>query len=298
MTKTLFDIWRSMRPWQWTKNAFVLAPLIFAQRASDPQSLSLGLAAAGLFCLISGSNYINNDLLDLEQDRRHPEKNSRPLARGTIKPATALAASVIIAGVALALSFGLNTRFGLIVTAYLLLGVLYSKYLKHVVIIDVMTIAGFFVLRVAGGAAAVEVGVSQWLFLCTILLALFIGFGKRRHELVMLEEEAGEHREILDEYSPYFLDQMMSVVTASTVVAYSFYTISPEVAVKLGTPWLFVTIPFVLYGIFRYLYLIHQKEEGGSPSAILVNDKPLLINVLLWMITVVSLLYLSPRGGS
>ena len=143
---------------------------------------------------------LEDDLLDLEQDRRHPEKNSRPLARGTIKPATALAASVIIAGVALALSFGLNTRFGLIVTAYFLLGMLYSKYLKHVVIIDVMTIAGFFVLRVAGGAAAVEVGVSQWLFLCTVLLALFIGFGKRRHELVMLEEEAGEHREILDEY--------------------------------------------------------------------------------------------------
>jgi 4-hydroxybenzoate polyprenyltransferase len=276
---------------QWTKNAVVLAPLIFAQKASDPELLILGLLATLLFCLISGSNYIVNDLMDRNQDRNHPVKSSRPIIRGSLRPAAALTAFLIIAAASLALSFAINTRFGWIALSYMLLGIVYSLFLKKIVIIDVMTIAGLFVLRVAGGAAAVQVGVSHWLFLCTILLALFLGFGKRRHELVLLDDKAGEHREILKEYSPYFLDQMMSVVTASTVITYSFYTISPEVVEKLGTPRLYLTIPFVLYGIFRYLYLIHQKEEGGSPSSILVSDKPLLINVLLWIITVMGMLY-------
>jgi 4-hydroxybenzoate polyprenyltransferase len=282
-----------MRPKQWTKNAVVLAPVIFARKAGDESSLVTGLAAVLIFSLTAGATYIVNDLRDLAKDRQHPTKSRRPIVSGAISPSAALAAAVGVFLLSLAGALLIRPAFAGYVAAYALLSLLYSLVLKRVVIIDVMTIAAGFVLRVEAGASAVGVGVSQWLFLCTILLALFLGFGKRRHELVLLEGRADTHREILREYSPYFLDQMIGVVTASTVIAYSLYTLSPEVASKLGTTRLYLTIPFVLYGIFRYLYLIHQREEGGSPSTLLLNDRPLLVTVLLWIAAVIGLLYLS-----
>jgi 4-hydroxybenzoate polyprenyltransferase len=232
-----------------------------------------------------------NDLLDREHDRCHPVKSRRPIVSGLLPVPAAVTAAALILGAAMVGGFRLGTAFGGILLSYVALSILYSLVLKHLVIIDVMTIAACFVIRVAGGAAAVDAQVSHWLFVCTILLALFLGFGKRRHELVLLDAKAGHHRGILREYSPYFLDQMMAVVTSCTVVAYSLYTISPEVAGRLGTDKLPYTIPFVLYGIFRYLYLIHQREEGGSPSAILLADKPLLVNILLWGAAVIAILY-------
>ncbi len=287
----LHHIWRSMRPRQWTKNAVVLAPLVFARKFMDAPALFQGLAAVVLFCLASSATYLMNDLLDREKDRTHPVKCRRPIACRALAPGTAAAAAFLLGAIALLAAFLLNPWFGCAVLAYYALQVLYSTVLKQMVILDVMAIAMGFVLRVEGGAFAVNARVSNWLFLCTVLLALFLGFGKRRHELVLLDDRASDHREILREYSPYFLDQMMAVVTASTVVAYSLYTISPEVTGKLGTPYLYLTIPFVLYGIFRYLYLIHQRELGGSPSAILLNDRPLLVNIILWGLTVIVMLY-------
>lgn len=293
---TLYHIWRSMRPRQWVKNTVVLAPLIFSRKFSEPHMFAQSIYAAVLFCMASSCTYIINDLLDRKNDRRHPEKSQRPIISGSLAPGIALLAALILAVSSLSLSFLLGPDFGLLILVYLVvLGIGYSLILKKIVIVDVMTIAVGFVLRVAGGAVVIDAHISSWLFLCTVLLALFLGFGKRRHELILLDNHAQEHREILKEYSPYFLDQMMSVVTASTVIAYALYAISPEVAEKLGTPYLYLTIPFVLYGIFRYLYLIHQKEEGGSPSAILFNDKPLLLNILFWAAAVIAMLYFGNR---
>jgi 4-hydroxybenzoate polyprenyltransferase len=293
--RTLSLIWKSMRPKQWTKNLVVFAPVIFAHKASDAALLLIAAGAFTIFCVLASCTYLINDILDRKQDRTHPVKSRRPIISGELSPAAAIFAAAVMACAALVLSFLLNRPFGFAAAGYLALGLSYSLFLKHFVIIDVMTIAMGFVLRVVAGAAAVCVPASSWLFLCTILLALFLGFGKRRHELILLDDRATHHRAILREYSPYFLDQMMAVVTASTVVSYSLYAISPEVESKLGTPYLYLTIPFVLYGIFRYLYLIHQKDEGGSPSSILLNDKPLLLDIVLWAITVVVILYVGAR---
>ena len=289
--KTLINIWMTMRPWQWTKNVVIFVPIIFAQKAYNTTLLVHALFAFVLFCGASSCIYIANDLLDRDNDRIHPVKGRRPIASGDLAPGIAVSVLVVMLVAVVALSFCVNQKFGLTLMGYVVLNLAYSAVLKHYVIIDVMTIALGFVLRVMAGAVAVGVPASSWLFLCTILLALFLGFGKRRHELVLLDTQAHAHRAILQEYSPYYLDQMIAVVTASTVVAYSLYAISPEVEKKLGTPYLYLTIPFVLYGIFRYLYLIHQKEKGGSPSSLLFNDKPLLINIVLWAATAVMILY-------
>ncbi len=244
-----------------------------------------------LFCLLSSSVYILNDVLDVESDRKHPLKSNRPIARGDIRISTAIILFVILAIISLGLSFWLSPAFALIALGYFILNLLYSLYLKHVVIIDVMCLALGFVLRAVAGAVVIDVVISTWLIVCTTLLALFMGFGKRRHELMLLENQATEHRKILSEYSLYFLDQMISVVTASTVIAYAFYTLSPEVESKLGTTHMDLTIPFVLYGVFRYLYLIHRKEGGGSPTQMFLNDKPILVNIILWLISVVLIVY-------
>jgi 4-hydroxybenzoate polyprenyltransferase len=287
----LTNIWISMRPGQWTKNLALFAPIVFAQKAFDPVLLGRAIEAFVLFCATSSCIYMVNDLFDKTRDTNHPVKGRRPIASGALSPTAAATAVVLIAAPVTVLSFCLNLKFGLALLGYAALNLAYSAVLKHFVIIDVMTIAMGFVLRVVAGAVAISVPASSWLFLCTILLALFLGFGKRRHELVILDRGASAHRAILREYSPYFLDQMISVVTASTVVAYSLYATSSEVEKKLGTPYLYLTIPYVLYGVFRYLYLIHQKEEGGSPSSLLANDRPLLINILLWAATAMVVLY-------
>jgi len=280
-----------MRPKQWTKNVFVFAALVFDRKLTDPLLFTKTIVAFILLCLISSTVYLINDLVDIEKDRQHPRKRQRPLPSGQLKPGVAIAAAVVIPAVCLPLSLLLDFYFGLIVTGYLLVMIAYSFWLKNIVIMDVLTIASGFVLRVAAGVPMVQVErFSPWLYVCTTLLALFIGFGKRRHELFLLQTNANNHRAVLNDYNRAFLDEMMGVVTASTVMAYSLYTFSAE-----GLPpnhAMMLTIPFVLYGIFRYLYLIHVREEGGTPEEIILRDKPLLADVLLWGLAVVVILYL------
>jgi 4-hydroxybenzoate polyprenyltransferase len=281
----------SLRPEQWTKNLFVFSALIFGLRLTDPRAVAVVTAAFVVFCALSGVVYLINDVADRESDAEHPVKAKRPIASGALRPSTAAAAAVLLAGPALVGAFLLRPTFGIVAVAYLLLMVLYSGPLKHVVIIDVLAISIGFVLRVFGGAVVIDVPVSQWLLVCTILLALFLALSKRRHELVLLADAAKGHRRILQEYSPYLLDQMIGVVTASTLMAYMLYAASPETAQRFGTSLLGLTIPFPLYGIFRYLYLVHQKEGGGSPSEMLLTDRPLLLCVALWGIAVALIIY-------
>jgi len=281
----------SVRPGQWTKNLLVFAGLLFGRRLFNPTAFLDAIIAFVVFCALSGAVYLINDVLDRDSDRRHPLKARRPVASGALAVSTACWAAAVLIGAALAVAFSLNIRFGAIATTYVVLLALYSAGLKHIVIIDVLTIAIGFVLRAMAGAAAVDVEISHWLLVCTILLALFVALAKRRHELTVLADRATSHRPILGEYSPYLLDQMIAVVTASTLIAYVFYTISPETQQKFGTPWLGLTIPFPLYGIFRYLYLVHQREEGGSPADLLIVDRPLLVCVALWAVAVVLIIY-------
>jgi len=283
---------KSMRPGQWVKNTLVFAPLIFAMRVSDPEAVVRVALTFVLFCLLAGGVYLINDVLDRDRDREHPLKKERPVASGALPARTAAAAGTAAVFLAIAASLFLSLGTALTLAGYLALNFAYSRHLKNLVIIDVMAIAAGFLLRVVAGAQAIPVSVSFWLLLCTGLLALFLAFGKRRHELLLLEADASTHRPILDEYSPYFLDQMIGVASTSTVIAYALYTISPDVQEKLGTSWLSLTIPFVLYGIFRYLYLIHQKDQGGDPTETILTDPPLLVNILLWVVAVLLLLSL------
>ena len=282
---------RSLRPSQWTKNLIVFAGLIFGQRLLDPGAVGNALIAFAVFCALSSVVYLINDVADRAADRQHPTKRFRPIASGALGVPVALGFAGLLTITALAVAYWLRLEFGFVATAYVALLALYSGPLKHVVIIDVLTIAIGFVLRAAAGALAVEVEIGHWLLIATVLLALFLALSKRRHELVLLGEGATSHRRILQEYSPYLLDQMISVVTASTLVAYALATVSPETIVKFGTNKLGLTLPFPLYGIFRYLYLVHQKEGGGSPSDMLLNDRPLLACVALWAIAVALIIY-------
>ena len=281
----------SLRPEQWTKNLFVFAALIFGQRLDSPRDVLLVSGAFAVFCALSGVVYLVNDVVDRHTDASHPVKARRPVASGALGPQTAVAAALAIGVPALAAAWWLRPSFGLVAAAYLALMALYSGPLKHVVIIDVLAIAVGFVLRVFAGAVVIAVPVSHWLLVCTILLALFLALSKRRHELVLLADAATGHRRILQEYSPYLLDQMIGVVTASTLMAYMLYATSPETAERFGTSLLGLTIPFPLYGIFRYLYLVHHKEGGGSPSELLLTDRPLLLCVALWGVTVALIIY-------
>lgn len=281
----------SLRPGQWTKNLFVFAALIFGRRLFDPAAAGLAVAAFIVFCGLSSAIYLVNDVVDREGDRRHPFKARRPIASGALAPSIALGAAAPLAIAGLLAAFWLRPAFAAAAATYLALLGLYSGPFKHVVIIDVLTIAAGFVLRAAAGAVVIDVPISDWLLVCTTLLALFLALSKRRHELVLLADGATEHRPILGEYSPYLLDQMIGVVTASTLIAYVFYAISPETAERFGTNLLGLTIPFPLYGIFRYLYLVHQKEGGGSPAEMLVTDRPLLVCVALWGLAVTLIIY-------
>ncbi len=287
----LVKILKSMRPYQWTKNLFVFAPLIFSQNIFNAPYLLKTILAFGIFCILSGAVYIWNDLRDIETDKLHPVKSLRPLASGRLSKTSAATAFVFISLAGLGCALLLNLNFFILALIYVLLQVLYSVRLKHVVILDVLLIAAGFLLRVSAGGVVILVDISEWILICTFLLALFIALSKRRHELVFLEEDASHHRPILEEYSPYLLDQMISVVTASTVVAYCLYTISDETVAKFGSSRLIYTVPFVLYGIFRYLYLIHKKGEGGSPEFLILKDKPFLAGILLWIASVVIILY-------
>ena len=281
-----------MRPRQWAKNGFVFAALIFSQNLFHLDYFLRTLWAFLLFCALSGAVYIINDIFDREKDKQHPGKSLRPIASGKLSIREATLWSITITIFSLIMSFYVSFWFGVVACAYFALNMAYSAMLKKIVIIDVMSIAFGFLLRAVAGAVVIGVAISTWLILCTILIALFLGFCKRRQELFIYKEEAAAHREILSEYSQAFIDQMIAVVTASTVIAYSFYAMSPDVMEKLGTAHLNFTIPFVLYGIFRYLYLVLQKGGGDNPTRLVLEDKPLLINILLWGITVVVILYI------
>jgi 4-hydroxybenzoate polyprenyltransferase len=283
----------SLRPHQWTKNLFVLAPLAFSKHLFDPDAALRAAVAFAVFCALSGAAYLVNDLADVESDRLHPQKRRRPLASGALGVAAArhLATLLLVAG--LAAAWALGRGFLLCGLGYLALNLLYSFALKHVVILDVLTIAIGFDIRAIAGAVAIQVVFSDWLLVCTILLALFLALAKRRHELVMLADAAG-HRRALAEYSPYLLDQMIGVVTASCLTSYAFYTLAPETVEKYRTNHLALTIPIVIYGIFRYLYLVHRKEQGGSPSDLLLTDRPLLAAVAAWAVAVVLIVYAAP----
>ena len=285
------NLLQSIRPSQWTKNLLVFAGLIFGEKLRDPRAVEEAVMAFVVFCLLSGAVYLINDVLDREVDRLHPLKKHRPVASGAVSPVAALTAAALLVVASLGIAFAINTTFGLVAASYLVLLVLYSASFKHLVILDVLTLAGGFVLRAYAGAVAINVAFSHWLLLLTLLLALFLSLSKRRAELVTLAEGAVGHRPSLAEYSPYLLDQMIAVVTASTLLAYAFYTISAETVQKFHTDRLLFTVPFPLYGIFRYLYLVHQRDGGGNPSEMLLTDRPLLICVALWGVAVIVILY-------
>ncbi len=280
---------KAMRPRQWTKNGIVFLALVFSiderYQLDDPGSwlpkLLATLVAVACFAMVSSADYLVNDIRDIESDRQHPRKRLRPIPAGqlSVGAAWAWAAALAIGGNAAA--FALNWHVGLVILGYMLLMLAYSYVLKHMVLIDLMVIAAGFVLRAMTGALAIDVPISPWLYVMTALGALFIGINKRRAEIELLQDGAGSHRKILDEYSPELLDQMASTVTASVIMAYGLYTFTAD-----GLPEnhaMMLTIPFVLYGIFRYLYLVHTKKEGGSPEEVLLRDVPILLTVVGWV---------------
>jgi 4-hydroxybenzoate polyprenyltransferase len=283
----------SLRPQQWVKNLFVFAALIFGRRLFSP-SVWPALAAFAIFCALSGAIYLVNDVADREKDRLHPRKRERPIASGQLSARAALLAGVGLGAAGLVAAARLSAPFALTAVAYVVLLTAYSAWLKHVVIVDVLVVAIGFVLRAAAGALAIDVEISGWLLICTILVALFLALGKRRNEYLALEGDAARHRPILAEYSAALLDQMIAVVTASTVTAYALYTMSPETVAKFHTHLLPATLPFVLYGIFRYLYLLYRKALGGNPSEVFLSDPALLVNSALWIAAVLVIIYALP----
>lgn len=286
----IIGLLKSLRPNQWTKNAFIFAALIFDVKLFQLEPLLKTTIGFVLLCAISGTVYLINDLVDIDKDRQHPTKKYRPIPSGQVPFKVALTAAILIPALALPLSFMLNFYFGIIITAYLLLQIAYSFKLKNIVIVDVLTIAAGFVLRVAAGVALVEAArFSPWLYVFTVLLALFLGLGKRREELALLKEQAANARTILNEYNLPFLDEMMAVVTAGTVMTYSFYTFSaPNLP---ANHMMMLTIPFVIYGIFRYLYVIHVQGNGGAPDEVLLTDRPLQVSIALFGLSVIIILY-------
>jgi 4-hydroxybenzoate polyprenyltransferase len=284
-------LFKTLRPKQWTKNGFIFAALVFDEKLFQLEPLLRTIAGFILLCFISGTVYLINDLVDVEKDRQHPTKRNRPIAAGQVPYNVAVFTAILLPIITLPLSFTLDATFGLIVTAYLLLQTTYSFMLKNVVIIDVLTIAAGFVLRVAAGVPLVDAErFSPWLYVFTVLLALFLGLGKRRQELVLLKGQAGNTRSILNQYNLPFLDSMMSMVTTGTVITYAFYTFSapnlPENHLMM------LTVPFVIYGIFRYLFVIHVQGNGGAPDEVLLTDRPLQVNIVLFGLAVLTVLYI------
>jgi 4-hydroxybenzoate polyprenyltransferase len=288
MLRALF---KSMRPKQWVKNGFIFAALAFDQQLLNLYPLLCTVVGFLLLCLGASAVYLVNDVADLERDRKHPLKKLRPIPAGELPISTALTTAAFLFAGTLIVGFILNRTFGFILLSYLVINLLYSFRLKHIPILDVLLIATGFVLRVGAGVALITVErFSPWLYMCTTLLALFIGFGKRRAEIVLLAEEANEHRRVLDGYTTPFLDQLIVIVSSATIMAYSLYTFSAE---NLPANHLMMlTIPFVIYGIFRYLYLINVEGAGGAPEELVLTDRPLMAAVVLWAVSAVGVLYL------
>lgn len=287
---------KTMRPRQWTKNAFVLAAVVFDRQLSltNFEPLLRSLIGFTLFCFLSSAVYILNDIADVEADRMHPRKRNRPIASGKLPVSVATAAAIILLIFTFAVAYLLSIEFLLVCLAYFLVNIAYSKVLKHIPLIDVLIIALGFVLRVGGGVALIHVErFSPWLYVVTTLFALYIGFGKRRAELTLLEEDAQSHRRVLDGYNLPLLDQLITIVSSTTILAYSLYTFSAPNMPTNHT--MMLSIPFVLYGIFRYLYLIQIKHEGGAPEELLLLDRPLQATILLWGISIILIVYILPH---
>ncbi len=272
-----------MRPEQWLKNGFVLAPIVFSGLVGDPDAWLRTILAVLAFCAASSAVYLVNDVIDREADRAHPIKRNRAIASGEVSVTTALVVAVFLLAAAGVISVWLGGWFPAVLAAYVSLVLLYSALLKRAVFLDVMVVAAGFVLRVVGGAVAIDVPVSRWILVVTYLLALYLALGKRRSELVLLGAEADNHRAVLGHYTLPMVDQAISVVLGATVVAYALYTVAPETVAKVGSEGLLATVPIVLYGLFRYLYLLHRHELGGSPTKALLTDRPLLVCVVVWL---------------
>jgi len=289
MLKYLF---KAMRPRQWTKNVFILAAIVFDRQLFKIVSLERTIAAFIIFCLLSSSVYLFNDVMDIEADRNHPTKKNRPIAAGKVSPKTAIITSTVLVIISLVGAYLLSTGLFAVALIYFVVNLAYSKWLKHVPILDVLVLASCYVLRVAAGVSVIQVErFSPWLYVVTTLFALYIGFGKRRAELMVLVPENGQsHRKVLSGYSLEFVDQLITIVSSTTIIAYSLYTFSAPNLPDNHT--MMLTIPFVLYGIFRYLSLMQIKKMGGEPEEILLKDRPLQIDILLWAISVMVIFYL------
>ena len=274
---------RSMRPEQWLKNGFVLAPIVFSGLVGDSNAWLRTILAVIAFCAASSAVYLVNDVIDREADRQHPVKQNRPIASGEVSVSTAVVVAVVLVAAAIAISMWLGGWFPTILIAYVVLVLLYSAVLKRAVFLDVLVVAAGFVLRVVGGAVAIDVPVSHWILVVAYLLALYLALGKRRSELALLGGDAGNHRLVLGHYTLPMVDQAISVVLGATVVAYALYTVAPDTVAKVGSVGLLATVPIVLYGLFRYLYLLHRHELGGSPTKALLTDRPLLVCVVVWL---------------
>jgi 4-hydroxybenzoate polyprenyltransferase len=281
----------STRPRQWPKNALIFAAVLFSKNIFQPMMVAKVAAAFIVFCLITGATYLFNDILDREKDRLHPEKSKRPIAAGVLPVQIAMGAVMFAVAGGLTAAWFLGPLFFIVALLYLALQVSYSLLLKHIVIVDVLAITTGFVLRVLAGAVVIGVAISSWLLVCTFLLALFIALCKRRHELVLLADSAATHRRVLGEYSIQLLDQMISVSTASTVLAYTLYTLSEQTIAKFHTEKLVYTVPFVVYGIFRYLFIVHIRQSGGSPETVLLTDVPLIAGIALWAVAAGAIIY-------
>ncbi|WP_036747094.1 decaprenyl-phosphate phosphoribosyltransferase [Paenibacillus sp. UNC451MF] len=277
---------KQLRPKQWTKNLLVFAALLFSFKDISLSMSLKSLVGFILFCLVSGCVYIINDFVDREADKNHPEKKFRPMASGALNPYLALIFGVFLLAISLVIGFYLNALFSILLSFYFIINVAYSLKLKNVVILDVMIIAAGFVLRAIGGGLVIEVHFTPWFLICTLLLALFLALSKRRHELILLQDSRGSHRKVLEHYSPELINQLNSIVTTATIISYSLFTFTSGRTIQLM--W---TIPYVLYGIFRYLYLIYMQDKGGSPEKVLLQDKPLQITVVLYALTVAIILY-------
>lgn len=285
---------QTLRPTQWTKNFLVFAALLFSVRFTQVDYWMPALTAFAAFCLFSSSGYVINDLMDAEADRRHPVKRFRPIASGAVSRELALGVLLALVTGGAFLASTLGPVFTAVALGYLVVSASYSLALKHYVLIDLFAIAAGFLLRAAAGAVAISVPISPWLYVCTGLVALFLALGKRRHELVLLESEAGHHRRNLNEYTVALVDQLTLIVTAAAIIAYSLYTLSGDG--RVSNPAMMLTIPMVLYGLFRYLFLVHVRKLGGSPEELLLRDRPLTLTVATWVITCAVILYMIYRG--
>jgi 4-hydroxybenzoate polyprenyltransferase len=298
MRPIILGLLKEARPHQWVKNLIVFAALVFSLNFTDGELVLRALLAFVAFCLLSGGVYVFNDIVDLETDRLHPHKKIRPLARGELSVIQASAGSAVFIILGMVLSLLLGSSFAVVSALYLILGLLYSLYLKRMIIVDALAISVGFVLRAIAGVEVLRervatIDLSPWLLVCTLFLALFMSFGKRRHEISLLNDKADDHRSTLGEYSLGFLDGLIYALMSATVIAYSIYTISPATVEKFHSRNMVVTIPFVVYGIFRYAFLVTQRQKGGNPSELLVRDVPLVVTVLLWIVSILLILGIS-----